>query len=299
MELRTLKTFVRIAEIRSFSRTAEELGYSQAAVTMQIKQLEQELQAQLFERLGRRVALTQAGERLLPWAVEILASAKQAVGAVRDGGAITGRLRIGTCESYIISLLPPVIEAFAGRCPQVELQLCTASVEELFRLLRQNDLDLIYFLDRKQFFPDWIKPLEKPEHIYFVTSAASALAAEKNIPLERLLQEPLYLTEQGVSYRYAMEQALAARGLALHPRLEVGNTDVILRFLRAGRGISFLPEYVIREDVAQGQLVILDTQCPEIVQWSQLAYLRGKYITPQMRCFLELMGADEPAQTGA
>lgn len=293
MELRTLKTFVRIAEIRNFSRTAEELGYSQSAVTMQIKQLEQELQTQLFERLGKQVTLTQAGERLLPWAVELLDSAQQALQAVRDDGSITGRLRVGTCESYIISRLPPVIEAFTARCPQVELQLCTASVEDMFQRLRQNDVDLIYFLDRKQYFPDWVKPLERPEHIYFVTSAASPLAAEEKTPVERLLREPLYLTERGVSYRYAMEQALAEQGFALHPVLEVGNTDVILRFLRAGRGVSFLPEYVIREDVAQGRLAILDTQCPEIIQWSQLAYLCRKCITPQMRCFLELMGAEE------
>ena len=293
MELRTLKTFVRIAEILNFSRTAEELGYSQSAVTMQIKQLEQELQTQLFERLGKQVTLTQAGERLLPWAVELLDSAQQAVQAVRDDGTITGRLRVGTCESYIISRLPLVIEAFTARCPQVELQLCTASVEDMFQRLRQNDVDLLYFLDRKQYFPDWVKPLERPEHIYFVTSAASPLATEQKIPVERLLREPLYLTERGVSYRYAIEQALAEQGFALHPVLEVGNTDVILRFLRAGRGVSFLPEYVIREDVAQGRLAILDTQCPEIIQWSQLAYLRRKCITPQMRCFLELMGAEE------
>ena len=292
MELRTLKTFVRIAEILNFSRTAEELGYSQSAVTMQIKQLEQELQTQLFERLGKQVTLTQAGERLLPWAVELLDSAQQAVQAVRDDGTITGRLRVGTCESYIISRLPPVIEAFTARCPQVELQLCTASVEDMFQRLRQNDVDLLYFLDRKQYFPDWVKPLERPEHIYFVTSAASPLATEQKIPVERLLREPLYLTERGVSYRYAIEQALAEQGFALHPVLEVGNTDVILRFLRAGRGVSFLPEYVIREDVAQGRLAILNTQCPEIIQWSQLAYLRRKCITPQMRCFLELMNVE-------
>ena len=136
------------------------------------------------------------------------------------------------------------------------------------------------------------RPLERPEHIYFVTSAASPLATEQKIPVERLLREPLYLTERGVSYRYAIEQALAEQGFALHPVLEVGNTDVILRFLRAGRGVSFLPEYVIREDVAQGRLAILDTQCPEIIQWSQLAYLRRKCITPQMRCFLELMNVE-------
>ena len=81
MEIRNLITFVRIAELRNFSKTAQELGYSQSAVTMQIKQLEAELQAQLFERIGKRAKLTQAGERLLPLALNILDSARKAPGS--------------------------------------------------------------------------------------------------------------------------------------------------------------------------------------------------------------------------
>ena len=84
-------------------------------------------------------------------------------------------------------------------------------------------------------------------------------------------------------------ETLAAAGYELHPRLEVGNTDVITRFLLKNKGISFLPEYVVQNDVKEGRLAILDTECPGIVMWSQLAYHRNKYVTPQMELFLELM----------
>ena len=274
MEIRNLITFVRIAEVKNFSKSAEILGYSQSAVTMQIKQLEEELKAQLFERIGKQVKLTQAGERLLPHALEILNS---------------GKLRVGTCESYIISILPPVIMEFSEICPHVELSFHSALVADLFDMLRQNDIDLICFLDQKVYFPEWIKVLERPERIHFVASVDSPLAGQRKIPIERLLQQPLYLTERGVSYRYAMEQALAEKGYALHPFLEVGNTEVITRFLLKNKGISFLPEYVVRDDVASGRLVILDTECPEIMMWSQLAYHRNKFVTPQMERFMELM----------
>ena len=267
-------TFVRIAEVKNFSKSAEILGYSQSAVTMQIKQLEEELKAQLFERIGKQVKLTQAGERLLPHALEILNS---------------GKLRVGTCESYIISILPPVIMEFSEICPHVELSFHSALVADLFDMLRQNDIDLICFLHQKVYFPEWIKVLERPERIHFVASVDSPLAGQRKIPIERLLQQPLYLTERGVSYRYAMEQALAEKGYALHPFLEVGNTEVITRFLLKNKGISFLPEYVVRDDVASGRLVILDTECPEIMMWSQLAYHRNKFVTPQMERFMELM----------
>ena len=289
MEIRNLITFVRIAEVRNFSKTAEQLGYSQSAVTMQIKQLEAELQVQLFERIGKKAKLTQAGQRLLPYALDILSAAGKAESIAREPEQISGKLRIGTCESYVISVLPPVFMEMGERCPGVEISTHTAPVPDLIDMLRQNDIDILYFLDEKLYFPEWIKVMERPEDIYFVASSSSPLARMKKIPISRLVEEPLYLTEKGISYRYAMEQTLAAAGYELHPRLEVGNTDVITRFLLKNKGISFLPEYVVQNDVKEGRLAILDTECPRIVMWSQLAYHRNKYVTPQMKLFLEFM----------
>ena len=289
MEIRNLITFVRIAEVKNFSKTAQQLGYSQSAVTMQIKQLEEELQTSLFERIGKQVKLTQAGQRLLPYAVEILNGVQKMQMIAHEPSEIIGQLRIGTCESYLISVLPPIFSQMRQICPQAEISTHTAMVEELFRMLRQNDVDVLYFLDEKLYFPECIKVSERPERIYFVASAASPLAAQKKIPVERILQEPLYLTERSISYRYAMEQALAAAGFAVKPFLEIGNTDVITHFISQGFGISFLPEYVIKNDVASGRLAILDVDLPPITMWSQLVYHRSKLLTPQMQVFLDLM----------
>lgn len=289
MEIRNLITFVRIAEVQNFSKTAEQLGYSQSAVTMQIKQLESELHVQLFERIGKRAALTQAGERLLPYALEILHSVSKAESIVQEPEQVSGKLRIGTCESYVISILPPVVSEFNRLCPRVEVSLRTALVHDLFRMLRQNEVDIIYFLDEKLYFPEWIKVSEEPERLFFAASSDSHLAGKMRLPVERLLQEPLYLTEKGISYRYVLEQMLAAKGYELHPVLEVGNTDVITRFLLENKGISFLPEYVIKDYINDGRLTSIDTELGDIVLWSQLAYHRNKFVTPQMNLFLEML----------
>ena len=294
MEIRNLMTFVRIAEIQNFSKTAEQLGYSQSAVTMQIKQLETELDAQLFERIGKQVKLTQAGERLLPHALEILNTVRKAERISQEPEQISGKLRIGTCESLVISMLPPVILEMSQLCPHVEISTHTALVPDLFQMLRQNDIDILYFLDEKHDSPEWIKVSERPEKIFFVASAESSLAGQSRIPIERLLEEPLFLTEKGISYRYTMEQLLAAKGYELHPFWEVGNTDVITRFLLKNKGISFLPEYVVHDYLEQGDLVVLDTECNDIIMWSQLAYHRHKYVTPQMNLFLDLMSKHIP-----
>ena len=282
-------TFVRIAELKSFSRAARQLGYSQSAVTMQMKQLEEELQVPLFERVGKGIALTQAGKRLLPKALELLASVRALQEAARTPTEVTGKLRVGTAESLLISVLPPVFMEFGRLCPKVEVSTHTGPVQELFRMLRQNEIDVLYFLDQKTNFPYWVKVLEKQEPAFFVASAANELADKKGIGLKRLLQEPFVLTERGISYRYAMEQALAEQGVELHPFLETGNTDVITRLLLEDRGVSFLPEFVVREYVKAGRLTVLDVTCPRIRMWSQLVYHRDKYMTPQLERFLELM----------
>lgn len=188
------------------------------------------------------------------------------------------------------SVLPPLIMEFSEICPHVEVSIHTTLLPDLVQMLRQNDIDLLYFLDQKTSYPEWIKVSQKPERILFVASSQSVLAGKKHIPIERLLQEPLYLTEKGISYRYAMEQALAARGYELHPFLEVGNTDVITRFLLKNKGISFLPEYVVRDYLKEEQLTVLDTECDEITMWSQLVYHRNKWEHPPYEQYLGFHG---------
>ncbi len=289
MEIRNLQAFVKVAELRSFSRAAEYLGYSQSAVTVQIRQLEEELGQPLLERIGKQVKVTEAGERFLPRAVDVLDALRAAEESIKAPEEILGRLCLGTAESLLISVLPPVMMEFCHRFPQVELGTRTALVEDLFQMLRQNELDLLYFLDRKTDFSEWIKAGEWREPVVFVTNADHPLAKERKIPLERLLQEPFLLTEKGVSYRYAMEQMLAARGLEIHPFLETGNTDIITQMLLKNRGISFLPQFVVEKWIEADQLAVLDVDCLEIEMWSQLVYHRNKWLTPQMERFIEML----------
>ena len=289
MEIRNLATFVRIAQLHNFSKAAEQLGYSQSAVTMQIKQLEEELNVRLFERIGKHIRLTQAGDRLLPRAMEVLNAVRRAQTVSMGQGEISGPLRIGTAESLLISVLPPVIVEFSRRYLKVEVSTCTGLVEELFCMVRQNDIDLLFFLDKRIDFPEWVKVSERKEEIFFVASAASPLADRKKIPLDELVEQPFLLTEHGISYRYAFEEMVAQNGLEVHPFLETGNTDIITRMLLHNMGVSFLPGYVVQDYLRSGQLVALDVDCPEAQMWTQLVYHRDKEMSSQMEHFIELL----------
>lgn len=292
MEIRYLITFVRLTETLNFSKTAAMLGYSQSAVTMQIKQIEDELGVQIFERFGKHVSLSPAGEKLLPYALEIINSVQLAKDSVNASGSFKGKVRLGTCESFVISVLPEIFIEFGKIYPKAEVSVSTAETDELFAKLRRNEVDVLYFLDRKIYCPDWIKIFERPVKFYFVASPSHHLARAKNIPLKKLVREPLVLTERGISYRYAVEQVFAERGIELHPFLEIGNTEIITRFVSEGRGISFLPEYVIADGVNNGTLAILDTDCPEITMWSQLAYHQNKFVSPQLKCLIDIINSE-------
>lgn len=289
MEIRNLATFVRIAQLHNFSKAAEQLGYSQSTVTMQIKQLEEELNVRLFERIGKHIRLTQAGDRLLPRAMEVLNAVRRAQTVSMGQGEISGPLRIGTAKSLLISVLPPVIVEFSRRYLKVEVSTCTGLVEELFCMVRQNDIDLLFFLDKRIDFPEWVKVSERKEEIFFVASAASPLADRKKIPLDELVEQPFLLTEHGISYRYAFEQIVAQNGLEVHPFLETGNTDIITRMLLHNMGVSFLPGYVVQDYLRSGQLVALDVDCPEAQMWMQLVYHRDKEMSSQMEHFIDLL----------
>ena len=148
MELRTVNTFLHIAELHSFSRTARQLGYSQSAVSSQIAQLEAELGTPLFDRVGKTVRLTDAGQTFLGYARTLLETAQQAQAALQPAQQVRGSLRIALADSVCSTFLPGLLQRYHARCPQVELVLHTASTDEMLQLLSTNQVDLVYTLDQ-------------------------------------------------------------------------------------------------------------------------------------------------------
>lgn len=292
MELRNVMTFLRVAELHSFSKAATQLGYSQATITVQIKQLEQELNTSLFDRIGRQIRLTEHGEQFVPYASALVKAAQDAGNFLTLDAAPSGKLRLATCESLFADVMPPILLEFARKYPQVETSVHTdAQITVLFQMLHRNEVDILFFMDKQINSTDWIKVLEHPFPVVFVASATHPLAKETRIPLERLLQEPMLLTTKDVSYRYELDQMLASKGLTPRPVLEAGDTAVLAKLLLQSKAISFLPQFAVQEYIDAGKLCILSTEAPQIEIWGQLVYHKNKWVTKQMKYFLELMQA--------
>ena len=289
MELRTLATFIRVAELRSFSQAARETGYSQSAVSTQIGQLERELGTPLFDRVGRTVSLTQKGQVFLEHAQNLVRMSETAKKAVQNTPLESGELRIAMADSLSISLFPSILTEYRRRFPQVNIILRTGGTDDMFRMLMQNEADLIYTLDRRIYQSDLVIVQDKPEPVCFTALPDHPLAQIPDLSLSQLVSLPFLLTEKHMSYRMQLDHILASRGLELTPCLELGNTEMIKQFVLDGMGLALLPLFVVEKELAAGDLVSLNvTDCP-IEIWRQLLYHRGKWVTPAMQAMFDLI----------
>ena len=276
MELRTINTFLHIAELHSFSRAARELGYSQSAVSAQVAQLEAELETPLFDRVGKTVRLTDAGQTFLTYARSLLATAEQAKAALQPARQVSGTLRVALADSVCSTFLPDLLQRYHALCPQVELVLRTATDDEMLQMLGSNQIDLAYTLD-------------EPEPICVVAPAGHPLAGQAEVTLQELAGQEFLLTERGMSYRDALDQCMAAQGLAIKPFLELGSASLLCQMVEHGMGLSFLPEYIVQNALAAGTLSRLNVPACRVEMRRQLFYHRDKWLTPQMKAFITLV----------
>ena len=289
MELRNIQTFLKVAELHSFSQAAAQLGYSQSTVTTHIQQLEAELGVRLFDRINKTVRLTQYGESFSDYARQLTRLAETAKAAMQTPQDLSGNLRLATAESLCTTFFPNILQQYHQQHPKVELLVRTAGTEEMFWMLQHNEVDFFYTLDRRITQPDFVKLLDVEEPICFVSAPQHPLANRKQIEPEEVLAQELILTERGMSYRDALSEALEARALSPKPFLEVGNTDLICKLLRRGIGVSYLPEYLVQADLQCGALVRLSVNLPEFRLWRQMFCHRDKWITPQMQAMIDLV----------
>ena len=289
MEFREIVTFLQAAKLQSFSKAARQLGYSQAAVTIQIKQLEQELGVHLFDRIGKQTTLTHQGQVFYEYASAIMRDLAQAKDAMANPTELTGQLCLGTIESICSSIFPDLLTEYHRLHPKVNVNIITDSPDRLLEQMNANVIDIVYFLDKRIYDPKWEKVMEQPEQILFAASADHPLSAKKGeLSLDEILSYPFVLTEKNASYRFVLDQYLASEYKRLHPFLETGNTDFILKFLQQNQGISFLPEFTIRQAVKEGRLCILTARDFHIQIWRQIVYHRDKWVTREMAEFLRL-----------
>lgn len=289
MDLKSLNTLIQVAELGSFTKAGERLGYSQPTVSFQIKQLEAELGIQLFDRIGHTVTLTEDGHAALAYAHHIChlmqEMAQGTNGQLRPNGRVHLGLPDSLCQPLIVGEFKKLRQQYPGIC----LRLTTAGTSELLRLLDHNEVDLICTLDEPVRDTAYIIAHEETVYAHFVCAAGSPLARQTDLSLPMLLEQPVIVTEKGLSYRRLLDERLAESGRELHPALEMNNADRICQLVAEGQGISFLPDYITEKAAAQHRIVRLSVEGYTMKLQKQLIYHRDKWLTPAIKALIRYL----------
>jgi len=289
MELRQLKTFQTVAATLSFTRSAELLDYAQSSVTAQIRSLEDELGVQLFDRLGRHVALTEAGIRLLDYAEKMLILADEAALAVTDSAEPAGQLIIAAPETLSGYRLPPLLKQFRAKFPRVQLILRSLSVGETLNCLSDGRVDVAVLLTDPppEAYGIIVQPLIE-ERFMLLAAPEHRLANGFGVQPDDLHEETFLLTEAGCTYRAAFENRLRAAGVQPSITMEFGSVEAIKQCVMANLGITLLPEIAVCSEVNQGRLVSLPWFEPNFHMFTRLLWHKDKWLSPALKEFIRL-----------
>ncbi len=288
MELRQLATFRMVAETLSFSRTAQALNYVQSSVTAQIQGLEEELGVRLFDRLGKRVALTDAGARLLPYAEKMLSLSEEARCVVVGGDAPMGTLVITAPESICTYCLPEVLSQFRKRYPQVRLLFRPSSFSDIRRSVSEGEVDLGFIIEERQYSTALMIEVLAPVPLHLLVSPDHHLADRAEVSWRDLEGEQFLLTEAGCAYRNALERGLNEAGLRISTHLEFEGIEAIKQCAIASMGIAFLPALTVERELESGSLVPLNWEGQEFSALVQMLWHKDKWLSPALQAFLEV-----------
>jgi DNA-binding transcriptional LysR family regulator len=296
MDLNQLQGFVTIVHEGTFTRAAERLFLTQPALSLQIKALEEELGAPLFERRNRQVFLTEAGRTVFDRAEHLLALAgqiRQDIDALQ--GPHSGRLNIGASDTTCLYVLPPLVQQFRSRFPGVEIHLTNRPSGEIVELLKTGAVDFGIVT-----LPVADSQVES-ERLFWREDVAICrrghpLANQAEIDLADLNQYPLLLLEQGSTSRALLDGLFAAAGLAPQV-IDLGSIEVIKRYVEIDLGISVVPALSVAEEVRAARLCAL--RLPWLLRRGVgLVQRRRGYLSPASQMFLRMLRDHIESQRG-
>lgn len=287
MEIKQLKTFSTIAETGSFVQTAKLLGYAQPTVTMHIQLLENEFNVRLFERLGHKIKLTQEGERLLYYAENILKFSSEATSSLTSNETVTGKIVIGVNECFSVVRLPEVLNHFRQACPEVDINLRFGPTKDIHEQLRNNAVDVTFFLTRGMLYSDLTVETLISEPIAVVTCPDHPFTSRTSVSFADFGDQDLITTPSTCTYREMLDEFLSQTKTRPRSIIETNNIQAIIHFVMSGLGISILPRISAENEIAQGLLAEIPWKDSISPVYTQIAYHKDKWISPTISAFLE------------
>lgn len=293
MQLRNLITFIHVAELGSFTKAADQLGYTQSTVSFQIKQLEEELDCLLFERINHTITLTECGQDLVYYAHQIRALTDEFKEKHSKEDQLAGHIRIVTPDSVCEDMVNSHYIDFHSKYPLISIQFATGDTAMLLDMLDHNEADIIITLDRHCYNKDYVIAKEEQLSMHFVTNVGSKFAGKQELSIRDISGEPFVLTEHGQGYRRVLDRELAKKHMEITPVLEIGRTDMITSILTQSNMISFLPDFATKHLVDAGVLCYLDICDVNVEIWKQLIYHKNKWLSKSLKTVIDYIKENE------
>jgi DNA-binding transcriptional LysR family regulator len=289
VEIRQLRAFIAIAESGTFTAGALRVHVTQAAISMQIRQLETEIGARVFVRAPRHVILTEAGEQLLHRARQILREHDAALEEIAElAGAERGRLRIGSASAMVLTdQLPGILNELRRQHPRAEISVTSGTSESLVEQIVAGELDIAFVslpvdvrgVQTERLSEDQLVAIASPKH---------KLAKQKTISAYTLAGEKLILGERGGNTRRLIDQFFAQAGVTLKVAMELSRQAAIRRMVEEDMGVGIVPVRSVKEEVEKGRLIRWWIEGAQINWELGLAQLSGGYESPIMQKFIAL-----------
>jgi DNA-binding transcriptional LysR family regulator len=285
-----LRLFEASARLGSFTRAAQELHMSQPAASVQMKKLSETVGVPLFEQVGKRLYLTDAGRRLYEGCQEVFrafATLEQSLASMR--ALESGRLRLAVSTTGMC-FAPRLLGAFVALHPGIETSMQAHNRQTLVDRIANNEDDLYLFADA----PDMEEVVAQellPNPLVVLARDDHPLAGEKSIPFERLAKEPFLVREAGSGTRRIMMRLFHERGLTPKVRMELGTNESIKEAILAGLGVSIMSRYTFGLDPESSRYLCLDVEGFPLENHWYFAYPTGKQLSPVTRAFLDFARA--------
>ena len=303
MDFDQLRSFVEVARHKNFSRAAAKMGLTQPAISTQIRQVEEEFGVKLFDRIGKKVFLTQPGALLLEHACRILNAKKEALDALRDLlPNPAGQLALGATEGISLYYLPAVFAAFRTKHPEVKIGIYRNVTTKIVQKLQEDSLDLGFLS-----LPVDVREIETIpllcEQVDVAVAASHPLASRASVTVEEIARCP-WIFPKASRTRLMLEDLFRSVRSPVHVTMEVPGVETIKKFIGIGEGISLLSRSYAAAEVRAGSLKLIPLAEPKLEHKVGLAYRTDRYLSRSAQALIAIARhhfsrySGTPAQAG-
>ncbi len=287
MELRQLKTFQTVARLSSFNRAAETLHYAQSTVSSQIRLLEEEFGLPLFDRLGKRIHLTEAGHMLLQYSQKMLHIEEETRAKMSGRKEPHGSISIRMPQSIVTYLFPSVLSKFQAVFPKVGFDIGACAYDVLLNELRSGIIDVAFLLTDSIPFAELKNELIRTEPLVVVSYPDHPLAGQCNLNIHNLATHPILLPKHDCSYKLIFERILTEEKVSPVTFLELNSLEAIKQCILNGLGIAMIPLLAVKKELVQKEMVILQWPEETLETGVLMIWHKDKWISKPLQAFMD------------